>query len=405
MQRNFDEAVNEVTFLIGSKENLSRIHTLPSKSPFSEEILVFLNIVAKLLLQDKEAKYYPDVITLGFWLRKANMLQLKKRYGYTFSQEMRVGKGVIIHIAPSNVAVNYAYSLFTGLVTGNSNIVRLPTKEFPQINIINRAIVKALDNNHEMEPYINLIRYGHQKDINDMLSDLADVRIIWGGDKTIEEIRKSPLKPRATEITFADRFSFCIINADEYLKCKEKEILAQGFYNDTYLTDQNACTSPKILVWLGEQTEKAKIIFWDELYKIVKEKYHYQNIQGVNKLVSMYLLASSNEDVYKEYGNDNLIIRVKIKSIDENLIDFIGDSGYFLEYDCKDILELKPLCNEKCQTLSYYSNKQYILPLLQSGVKGIDRIVPIGKTMDFDFNWDGYNLVDRMTRIISILES
>ena len=38
--------------------------------------------------------------------------------------------------------------------------------------------------------------------------------------------------------------------------------------------------------------------------------------------------------------------------------------------------------------------------LLVSEMSGVDRIVPIGKTMDFDLIWDGYNLYEMMTRRI-----
>lgn len=38
--------------------------------------------------------------------------------------------------------------------------------------------------------------------------------------------------------------------------------------------------------------------------------------------------------------------------------------------------------------------------ILVFGVKGIDRVVPIGKTMDFDLIWDGYDLVEQMSRIV-----
>ncbi len=51
----------------------------------------------------------------------------------------------------------------------------------------------------------------------------------------------------------------------------------------------------------------------------------------------------------------------------------------------------------------YYGNKEAFLPLIKSGVKGIDRVVPIGRTLDFDLIWDGYNLVERLTRSISVL--
>jgi hypothetical protein len=59
------------------------------------------------------------------------------------------------------------------------------------------------------------------------------------------------------------------------------------------------------------------------------------------------------------------------------------------------------LCKDnRCQTLGYIGDKEMFLPLLISGVKGIDRVVPIGKTMDFDLIWDGYNLPALLTRTI-----
>ena len=35
-------------------------------------------------------------------------------------------------------------------------------------------------------------------------------------------------------------------------------------------------------------------------------------------------------------------------------------------------------------------------------LKGIDRIVPVGQTLSIDLNWDGYNIIERLTRNISI---
>ena len=77
--------------------------------------------------------------------------------------------------------------------------------------------------------------------------------------------------------------------------------------------------------------------------------------------------------------------------------------GYFFEYDCNDILELKPLCDDKrCQTIGLLGNKEMLRPLLLSGIKGVDRVVPIGKTMDFDLIWDGYDMTSQLTRVIVI---
>ncbi len=43
------------------------------------------------------------------------------------------------------------------------------------------------------------------------------------------------------------------------------------------------------------------------------------------------------------------------------------------------------------------------IPLFTSGIKGVDRVVPVGRTMDFDLIWDGYNLVTQLTREVVIL--
>lgn len=100
---------------------------------------------------------------------------------------------------------------------------------------------------------------------------------------------------------------------------------------------------------------------------------------------------------------DNLIVRVRISGIPDNLMELKDNSGYFFEYDCRDILELRSLCDDlRCQTIAYIGEREMFDPLLASGIKGVDRIVPVGQTMDFSFIWDGYNLYERMTRTIVI---
>lgn len=403
MQQNFnDEILNKIKYSVGSAEIIVRMPEVKSLQPFDDKILNFLDLVSKTLMSNKESRMYPDVITFAFWIRKASMLALKEKY---FDEEyIHLGRGVAFHIAPSNVPVNYAYSLVTGLITGNANVVRIPSKDFPQVIIINGALNSALEMYEGIRDYIALVQYGRDKDINDYLSAIADTRIIWGGDATIYEIRKSSLPPRGTEVAFADRFSLSIIDCDEYLKLKNKEKFAEDFYNDTYLTDQNACTSPRLIVWVGEDKNTAKECFWNSVYDLVSKKYTFQSIQGVNKLTSSFMAAATQEKVQVIPHQDNLLVRVKLSNVTTDLIKLKDNSGFFFEYDCDNILDLKELCFDKhIQTIGLLGKKEIVIPLIESGVKGIDRIVPIGKTMDFDLIWDGYNLFDSLTRTVSIL--
>ena len=396
------QSLDKVRFLTGTIETIEQMLTAPAKEPFSEDVLAFLNDVSRILMKDKRSKTYSDVITLGFWLRKASTLKLKERFDKK-DNNIHLGRGVAFHIAPSNVPVNFAYSLVAGLLTGNTNIVRVPSKEFEQVEVITDEINAALNKKPEMKPYISLVRYERDKNINDSLSAIADTRIIWGGDETIEEIRKSPLPARSTEVTFADRFSLAIIDSDVYMSKDSKSAIASDFYNDTYFTDQNACTSPRIVVWIGKQKNEAKRLFWEELHRLVEHKYTFQSIQGVNKLTGGYLLAVAEPGSRIEKHEDNLLIRASVPEITDKLMTLKSNCGYFFEYDCDDIMDLKTLCdNKQCQTIGLLGDVEVIRPLLLSGIKGVDRVVPIGKTMDFDLIWDGYDLSSQLTRVIAI---
>ena len=394
--------LKRLTYLVGSPETAAGMGALAARPPFDEEILAFLQDLSRELLAGRQE--YPDVGTFAFWVRRASTQRLKAR----FQQEdgnLHLGRGTVFHIAPSNVPVNYAYSLAAGLLTGNANIVRLSAKRFPQAEMLSAGIGRVLEDYPALRPYICLVRYDRDREINDLLSRLADMRIVWGGDATIAELRRSPLPPRAGEITFADRCSLAVIDSEWYLEKADPEQTARDFYNDTFLTDQNACTSPRIVVWLGNRRAEAKERFWTRLHELVRSKYEFQAVQGVDKLVKSSLLAAAFEGVQVQPHADNLIVRTSAASLTRELLEYTGNSGYFLEYDCEDILELRDICgDQRCQTVAYLGRPEMLTPLVRSGIKGIDRVVPVGKTMEFDLIWDGYNLYERLTRTIQIVE-
>ena len=376
MQLN-SESLHRVTFLCGSADTYAQLPDISAKRPFDEFIVDFLNDLSRTIMKNRAAKAYSDVVTFAFWIRKSSVMKLKERFE-TSDNNIHLGKGVVFHIAPSNVPVNFAYSLAAGLLTGNANIVRVPAKEFVQAEIIIEAINSVLKQHETLRPYILLVRYARDKEINDLFSSLADVRVVWGGDQTIAELRKSPLPPRSGEITFADRYSFAFIDSDFYLGIEDKDRVAEDFYNDTFFSDQNACTSPRLVIWTGSRIEEAKKVFWEKEHEKAVNNYSLQAVQSVNKLTSSYLMAAAEPYVKIEDHQDNLIVRVRVPELNRYLIDYRDNSGFFYEYDCRDVLEIRNFCNDKrCQTIAYIGDGKALLPLIEAGVKGIDRIVPI----------------------------
>ena len=343
-----------------------------------------------------------------FIVGKLICFNCKKRLLMT--DEIRLGRGMVFHIAPSNVPVNFAYSLIAGLLSGNSNVVRVPSKKFEQIQIVMDAInvLFELDRHRDVSDRIILIRYDSKEDsITRQLSSLCAVRVIWGGDQTIRNIRKHDLSPRSFELTFSDRYSICVIQADSIVNAENTDALISGFYNDTYLFDQNACTSPHLVVWLGsnKNVANAQDVFWNGLLSLVRKKYSLQSVQSVDKISTFYSQAIEMSDVRLVTREDNLLWRVKLNTLENCIEDHRCNSGYFSEYHASSLSELVSIINPKYQTLAYYGvPKDSLIDFMSLDCpRGIDRLVPIGKTTDFSLNWDGYDLIETLSRKIEII--
>ena len=399
MQQHFDGVI----YVLGSVEIEAEMKNAPPLPIFSEEARAFLTALSARILADAEARAYPDVVTLGFWCRPAALRQMHRTYEADVN---RLGRGIIFHIAPSNVAVNFAYSCLAAFLAGNASIVRLPSKDFPQVDVLCRIFVETLVHFPALLHYFLFVRYGHEQDVTEHYSRLVNTRVIWGGDATIEAIRRAPLAPRANEITFADRHSLAVIDAPAYLAAEDKERIAQDFYNDTYLSDQNACTAPRFVVWLGaaEKVKAAQEVFWRTLHALVKDRYTLQGVQAVDKLTQLYRIGvhAAARQVPME---DNLITCVCVAELTEELVAYKAGSGFFIEYAAQELAEIRPLCGISCQTLSYYGVERDSLlrAVLAMRLAGVDRIVPMGRTMDFALVWDGVDLIRTMSRVISAI--
>lgn len=57
-------------------------------------------------------------------------------------------------------------------------------------------------------------------------SSLCDVRVIWGGDRTVDEVRQIPLRADAYDIIFPDRSSLLLLNTDRVSELEEDELQA-----------------------------------------------------------------------------------------------------------------------------------------------------------------------------------
>lgn len=381
---------------------MAKLKVLP---PFSDEAIQFLSGLSIAILENHKYKQYHDVIAFAFFIRKANLLKIKSELKCNISA--RLGKGLVFHIAPSNVPMNFAYSLVAGLLSGNPNIVKISSKFFPQVEMVCQTIANMIDDGKykKLSDYIAVIQYPNDSGINDYFSGMSQVRMIWGGDQTIAQLKKSPVPPRSTDVTFANRYSFSVVNAAEYLKMPDAEAVAAAFYRDTYYFDQNACFSPRLVYWVGtrEDIAAAKERFWNSLYHYTSQRYAVDDHMATEKHMALHRTILDNESIRMVKTRDNLLIRCEAEQLNENILDGSCAFGFFVEYSARDLDGLKQFSSKKLQTLSYFGFSYEALAafVIEQGLLGVDRIVEIGKANEFSLVWDGIDLIAQLTRIIS----
>ena len=391
----------EVVYLVGDGSISNK-----AIAPFSDIVCELLADISISLMKHKDASDYPDLIAFSFWCRKANLTILRKKFYQ--AKQIRLGRGIVFHVTPSNVPVNFAFSLCFGLIAGNSNVVRVSSKYMPQVDIICTVINTLLKQTKytEIKHHISVVQYQYSDQVTSILSSLCDARIIWGGDKTIQDIRQYQIAPRCVDIAFSDRYSISVLDSHVIDKITPQELskVAVGFYNDAYTMDQNACSSPHIVLWHGKGSSEGKERFWSAVYEVAASKYELTEIKAVDKYSKLLDDSIRDNNIIKVVNMENILTYVEIKELDKNLHQYRGINGLFYSFELEDINSLADIVNNKYQTLTYYGVDRNILEnfIIENSVSGIDRIVPVGRALDMDVVWDGYDVISYLSRIVDI---
>ena len=122
----------------------------------------------------------------------------------------------------------------------------------------------------------------------------------------------------------------------------------------------------------------------------------------MNKLTQLYLLSARFAGVRKVSGAQNIVVRVELSALEKETLDWRGNGGFFMEYVARSLDEISPVCHSRCQTMATFGvSSDELNNWLASGLRGVDRIVSLGQTLDFSLQWDGYDLVAMLTRVIA----
>jgi hypothetical protein len=371
-----------------------------------ERIVDFLTRFARKLLAPATARRFPELASLGFFLRRGEIGKIVTRARGEGS--LKFPRGLVFHVPPANVDTIFVYSWALSALAGNRNVVRISPRSAGAAEAVVEALNSALSEAHPVVAQTQrMVTYDRDDAVTAAFSDACDLRVIWGGDRSVTEVRKQPLRPHARDLTFPDRASFAVMSVAGWEAASESERrdAAVGFYNDSYWFDQAACASPRALFWVGDSTAAARgrEEFLSLLATVLAEKAHItEPAMAVQKRVSAYGVAAEGA-VRSIHFEGNAVATIELVNATDVPREWLG-AGTFPLATVSTLADLAPIVLRKDQTLSVFGfAREELVTFAQTlAGRGIDRIVPFGSALTFAAEWDGYDLLNEFTRIVTI---
>ncbi|MEL6682527.1 MAG: acyl-CoA reductase, partial [Pseudomonadota bacterium] len=296
--------------------DIDRLLAAPDLPPFHPSIVDFVGALSRALMKTQAARGFPEIISLAHWMRPRALLDLAENYAATRPVDtVPLSRGVALHFAPGNVDTIFLYSALLAILTGNRNVVRVSSRPSPQIDLLVEVLNTVLADpaHHAVADRLLIVKYDHDDAITAALSGLCDLRVIWGGDQTVQTIRALPLPPRARDVSFPNRWSLAALSAEAVLACDTADLAKLGtdFANDAYWFGQMACSSPRMALWVGPAADclAAAARFWPAV-RDAAERFapEIAPVNFVNKLVSQHIAAIKGDLSHIAPLRDNVVI-------------------------------------------------------------------------------------------------
>lgn len=365
-------------------------------------ILEVLVALSQTILSDRRARQFPDLITFAFQCRRSAVMGMYDRLS---DMHLRSGWGTVLHIAPANIPINFAFSFLMGWLSGNSNLVRVPSKSYAQVDLFCELFDEVLSLPRFSKFKNRVIFFKSERSSSGLLELVENVNglVVWGGDDTVEYFRNLKKLFNCVEVYFPNRVSSVVLGADRILNLTEAETFSacHSLYNDTFLVDQNACSSPSIVFWLGEEkvSIEARNKFWTAFSSYLDKNFPENTYLINNKFINLlkfYQTVDEKVDFHK-------ISPIFWTTKDLKIADKFSRFGLFSEFFVGDIEEMFNVLRKNEQTLTYFGVDKDVLCEKHFKLgSSLNRIVPIGSALNITPHWDGKEVIAHLSNKLEI---
>lgn len=164
-----------------------------------------------------------------------------------------VPRGVVCHWIAGNVPLLGLLSWALSALVGNVNIIRLSSRQDDLVSPVLRLLEELSPAGRHLARRTLVLCFDRDfADAHLAMSEVADVRIAWGGREAVESIRALPARWECDDIALGPRISLAVV--DPLLAT---DAVLTRLATDVVFFDQLACSSPQRLFVKGRAHEPA----------------------------------------------------------------------------------------------------------------------------------------------------
>ena len=308
-------------------------------------------------------------------------------------------KGIVFVIASSNIELLSLYNWGISFLCGNLTIIRisrrLKREKIDGVVEIIRDVLKT--------KFCDIFFQDEEDNrITRNLTQICDVRILWGSDKTIEEIRKEYSCNMQEDIAFSSKKSMTLIKASKLINLKdtEKNKLIKNLWNDTLELSFKACSSPHKICIIGKDADQKRGA--QEILDLLKKRIKKESMTN-GFITTNNLLESQLRSISGQANRQSFSLRGRLIKITSEVSEIKNDTT--IEVIVVNSLDKVNgvIRATRPQTLTYFGiDKDELQKLINKEESCIpDRIEKVGYALSFDVIWDGINLFERLSKQVN----
>ena len=222
-------------------------------APFSDERINLVARVSEKLLGGNSHAGSSFIKHFAFWIRRGALQKLAATFAKRLPpQTIARPRGLVFHLPPQNVETVFLYSWILSYLVGNANVTRVPSEFSDEIRGVCELFLEELQAAGDYSQFF--VHYSASSALSTAISAESDARVVWGGDAKVALFAPLPLRNGGKAIWFGDRSSFAILKGEALtrLAVDARTTLAQRMFNDIFIFDQMACSSPHVLYVIGD---------------------------------------------------------------------------------------------------------------------------------------------------------